>query len=1064
MAYDLSKKAKKNNGMGIERIAFILLFLSLFVMNGAAQSKRITGTIVDGLGEPIVGANIFVKGTSTGTITDINGKYTLEAPEGAALIVSFVGFISKEFKVGSELVYNLKLEEDMQALEELVVIGYGTVKKKDLTGAVGQVSNANIKDLKISNATQALAGQLSGVTVNQAVGTPGGAAVIRVRGAASITANSSPLYVIDGFPITGDLSTINPEDIESIDVLKDASASAIYGSRASNGVIMVTTKSGKAGKTTVNFDAYFGFQIVAKKLDLLNASQFMEINKEAFNAKYLANVPGAKITDPVATRPSGYRYKYPDFYDDPAAIAKVGKGTDWQNEIFRTAPVQNYQLNVSGGNEKTKYLFSTGYFNQEGIVLNTRFERYSLRAKIDSKIHDRVAIGVNLAPSYTNSNEIRVGHPSSGVIIQAVAIAPWVPIRYENGIYASAWDYAGPGGDGITGLSNAVASATEITNKINRLRVLGNAYMEIAFLSDKSLKFKTMLGADVLNYRRNFFLPAGRIPVAGKPGLGSPSDRKGESDAQETLNYLNENTLTYTKTFNDVHNIDAVAGFTMQKEIWKQTYTNGSDFPDDIIQVISNAKVKSGKSSLTEWAMLSYLARANYNYKSKYYATASMRSDGSSRFGKNNRFGYFPSGSVMWRISEENIVRDWNIFSDLKLRASYGLTGNNALANNYAAIGTIGTDNYVFGIDSGSIVSGAAMSTIANPDLTWEKASQLDLGLEAGFLDNRLTFGIDYYNRKTTDLLLNVPIPSITGFTSAYQNIGKVDNWGVELNAGAQILNRKDFSWTTHANLSINRNKVVALGPSGDPIYYTAQTSGQGHIVKIGCPLGTFYGFDHIGVYMNKAMYDANPKEATSQIGDAMYRDVDDNKVIDANDRTEIGNNQPDFIYGWNHSIRYKNFDLGILIQGSQGARILNIGKRYYENLEGNQNQLTTVLKRWRSEAEPGDGWMPRAYANPTGQTSQVSTRWVEDGSYMRVNNLTLGYSLPKLFLTRYGIERARIYVTAQNPLTITKYSGFNPEVSSTNDGTGDTVVTPGGDHGQYPTSKSFNLGLNLIF
>lgn len=1058
------KKQKRNNGMGIERIAFILLFLSLFVMNGAAQSKRITGTIVDGLGEPIVGANIFVKGTSTGTITDINGKYTLEAPEGAALIVSFVGFISKEFKVGSELVYNLKLEEDMQALEELVVIGYGTVKKKDLTGAVGQVSNANIKDLKISNATQALAGQLSGVTVNQAVGTPGAAAVIRVRGAASITANSSPLYVIDGFPITGDLSTINPEDIESIDVLKDASASAIYGSRASNGVIMVTTKSGKAGKTTVNFDAYFGFQIVAKKLDLLNASQFMEINKEAFNAKYLANVPGAKITDPVATRPSGYRYKYPDFYDDPAAIAKVGKGTDWQNEIFRTAPVQNYQLNVSGGNEKTKYLFSTGYFNQEGIVLNTRFERYSLRAKIDSKIHDRVAIGVNLAPSYTNSNEIRVGHPSSGVIIQAVAIAPWVPIRYENGIYASAWDYAGPGGDGITGLSNAVASATEITNKINRLRVLGNAYMEIAFLSDKSLKFKTMLGADVLNYRRNFFLPAGRIPVAGKPGLGSPSDRKGESDAQETLNYLNENTLTYTKTFNDVHNIDAVAGFTMQKEIWKQTYTNGSDFPDDIIQVISNAKVKSGKSSLTEWAMLSYLARVNYNYKSKYYATASMRSDGSSRFGKNNRFGYFPSGSVMWRISEENIVRDWNIFSDLKLRASYGLTGNNALANNYAAIGTIGTDNYVFGIDSGSIVSGAAMSTIANPDLTWEKASQLDLGLEAGFLDNRLTFGIDYYNRKTTDLLLNVPIPSITGFTSAYQNIGKVDNWGVELNAGAQILNRKDFSWTTHANLSINRNKVVALGPSGDPIYYTAQTSGQGHIVKIGCPLGTFYGFDHIGVYMNKAMYDANPKEATSQIGDAMYRDVDDNKVIDANDRTEIGNNQPDFIYGWNHSIRYKNFDLGILIQGSQGARILNIGKRYYENLEGNQNQLTTVLKRWRSEAEPGDGWMPRAYANPTGQTSQVSTRWVEDGSYMRVNNLTLGYSLPKLFLTRYGIERARIYVTAQNPLTITKYSGFNPEVSSTNDGTGDTVVTPGGDHGQYPTSKSFNLGLNLIF
>ena len=1048
----------------ILKTGIVALFVYLFPVNILAQSRHITGNVSDNAGEAIIGANISIKGASIGTITDINGRFMLEVPNDAVLVVTYVGYMPKELKVGAASDYHIVLTEDVHSLEELVVIGYGTVRKKDLTGAVGQVSNATIKDLKISNATQALAGQLSGVTVNQAVGTPGAAAVIRVRGAASITANSSPLYVVDGFPITGDLSTINPDDIESIDVLKDASASAIYGSRASNGVVMVTTKSGKAGKTTVNFDAYFGFQTVAKKLDLLNASQFMEINKEAFNAKYLANVPGAKITDPVATRPSGYRYKYPDFYDDPAAVAKVGNGTDWQDEIFRTAPVRNYQLNVSGGNEKTKYLFSTGYFNQEGIIINTRFERYSIRAKIDSKIHDRVTIGVNVAPSYTNSNEIRVGHPSRGVIIQAVAIAPWVPVKYENGVYASAWDYAGPGGDGITGLSNAVASAKEITNKINRLRVLGNAYMEIGFLRDKSLKFKTTLGADILNYRRNFFLPAGKIPVAGKPGLGSASDRRAESDAQETLNYLNENTLTYIKTFNDIHNVDAVVGFTMQKETWKQTYATGSDFPDDIIQVVANAKVKSASSALTEWAMISYLARINYNYKSKYYATASIRSDGSSRFGKNNRFGYFPSGSLMWRVSEEGIVKEWNIFSDLKLRASYGLTGNNALTNNYAAIGTIGTDNYVFGAGSGNIVSGAAMSTIANPHLTWEKASQLDLGIETGFFNNRLTFGIDYYNRKTTDLLLSVPIPSITGFTSAYQNIGKVDNWGLELNAGALVFNRKDFSWTTNANLSVNRNKVVALGPSGDPIYYTAQTSGQGHIVKIGYPLGTFYGFDHIGVYMNKAMYDANPKEATSQIGDAMYRDVDDNKVIDANDRTEIGNNQPDFIYGWNHSIRYKNFDLGILIQGSQGAQILNIGKRYYENLEGNQNQLTTVLKRWRSEADPGDGWMPRAYANPTGQTSQVSTHWVEDGSFIRLNNITLGYSLPQLFLNRYGVERARIYLTAQNPLTITNYSGFNPEVSSTNDGTGDTVVTPGGDHGQYPTSKSFSLGFNITF
>lgn len=514
----------------IIKTVIIALFVYLFSVSVSAQSKNITGTVSDNAGESIIGASISVKGTSAGTITDINGRFILEVLDGAVLVVTYVGYIPWELKVGAASDYHIVLMEDVQSLEELVVIGYGTVRKKDLTGAVGQISNANIKDLKISNATQALAGQLSGVTVNQAVGTPGAASVIRVRGAASITASSSPLYVVDGFPITGDMSMINPDDIESIDVLKDASASAIYGSRASNGVVIVTTKSGKAGKTTVSFDAYFGIQTVAKKLDLLNASQFMEINKDAFNAKYLANVPGARLTDPVETRPSGYRYKYPDFYDDPAAVAKVGNGTNWQDEIFRTAPVQNYQLNVSGGNEKTRYLFSMGYFNQEGIVLNTRFERYSLRAKIDSKIHDRVTIGVNVAPSYTNSNEIRVGHPSNGVIIQAVAIAPWVPVKYENGVYASAWDFAGPGGDGITGLSNAVASATEITNQVNRLRVLGNAYLEIALLGDKSLKIKTMLGADILNYRRNFFLPAGKIPVAGKPGLGSASDRKAEKE------------------------------------------------------------------------------------------------------------------------------------------------------------------------------------------------------------------------------------------------------------------------------------------------------------------------------------------------------------------------------------------------------------------------------------------------------------------------------------------------------------------------------------------------------
>jgi TonB-linked SusC/RagA family outer membrane protein len=413
----------------------------------------------------------------------------------------------------------------------------------------------------------------------------------------------------------------------------------------------------------------------------------------------------------------------------------------------------------------------------------------------------------------------------------------------------------------------------------------------------------------------------------------------------------------------------------------------------------------------------------------------------------------------MWRASEEKFISNLDLFSDLKLRASYGVTGNDALSNNYAAIGTIATSNYVFGGGSGVIVNGANMNSITNPDLTWEKASQLDLGLEMGFFDNRLTVGTDYYSRKTTDLLLNVPIPTITGFGSAYQNIGKVDNWGLEFNVGANIINNRDFSWLVNANLSLNRNEVKALGPAGDPIYYTAQTSGQGHVLKIGHPTGTFYGFDHIGVYMNQKMFDENPKEATSNVGDAMYRDVNGDKVITSDDRTEIGNAEPDFYYGINNTFSYKNFDLGILIQGSYGGEILNIGKRYYENLEGNQNQLRTVLNRWKSEEDPGDGWMPRVRSTPTGQTSQVSSRWVEDGSYLRVNNITFGYSFSNRILSRVNIENLRIYLSAQNPILITKYSGFNPEVN-----TSENTVHAGSDHGVYPTSKSYSFGLNITF
>ncbi|RIH62924.1 SusC/RagA family TonB-linked outer membrane protein [Mariniphaga sediminis] len=1030
------------------------------LLNINFQQKTVTGMVTDQSGLPLPGVTVVVPGTTTGTVTNADGNFSLAVPDGTEILqFSFVGMQTQEVSIAGRTTFTVVLEEETIGIEEVVAIGYGTVKRTDLTGSVGQVSSDNLKDLNISNTTQALAGQISGVSVQQGSGSPGKGAIIRVRGAASITANSDPLYVIDGFPITGDLSVLNPNDIASIEVLKDASASAIYGSRASNGVILITTKSGKKGEAKIQFDSYVGFQTVAKTLDLMNAQEFIELNREAFNTKYIESVPGAKITDPVVNRPSGYRYKYPDFYDDPAAVAAVGNGTDWQDEIFRSAPIQNYQLNVSGGSESTNYFFSAGYFNQEGIIINSNFERFSLRAKIDTKITDRLTAGINLAPNYSINNDIAEGHPSNGVIIQALAIAPWIPVRYDNGVYGTATDYGKAGGDGITGIVNAVATATHTKNQSNRLQMFSNAYAELSLLSDKSLKLRTSIGATITNYRRNYFRAAGLMPIAGNPGLGLPQHRRAESDAQETFNYLNENTLSYSKTLNEKHNFDAVAGFTVQKQTWMQTYANGSDFPDDIIEVISNATIRQGSSNINEWAMMSYLGRLNYNYNNKYYVTASFRSDGSSKFGKNNRFGNFPSMSLMWRAIEEDFIKNGNLFSDLRLRASYGVTGNDNLSNNYAAIGTIATSNYAFGAGSGVIVNGANMNSISNHNLTWEKASQLDLGLEFGFFDNKLTFLTDFYSRKTTDLLLNVPVPTITGFSNAYQNIGRVDNWGLEFNIRANAINTNDFSWLISANLSMNRNEVKALGPSGDPIYYTGQTRGEGHVLKIGFPMGTFYGYDHIGVYMNQEMFDENPKEATSHVGDAMYRDVNGDKVITAADRTEIGKAEPDFYYGINNSFSYKNFDLGILIQGSYGGEILHIGKRYYENLEGNQNQLRTVLNRWRSEEDPGDGWIPRVRSTPTGQTSQISTRWVEDGSYLRVNNITLGYSFSNTTLSKLNIENMRVNISAQNPITITNYSGFNPEVN-----TSENTVLAGSDHGVYPLSKSFTLGLNITF
>lgn len=1018
------------------------------------NGKTVTGTITDALG-PIAGANVVVKGTTIGSITDMDGHYTIDGvPANSTLVFSYIGYTSQEVRVGNQSAINITLAEDSEALDEVVVVGYGVMKKKDLTGAVAQISSGSLRDLKVSHPSEAMAGKLAGVQVQQVGGQPGQAATIRVRGSGSITASSSPLYVVDGYPL-GDqnLNAINPNDIESIEVLKDASAAAIYGSRAANGVVLVTTKSGKAGKLSVSLDIYAGFQNVTKKMDLMDAQQFVEFSKEAFNNHYLEKVPGSSISDPLSVRPSGNRYRYPAFYDDAAYVASLGAGTDWQDEIFRTSPVQNYQLTVTGGDEKTKYMFSAGYFNQQGVVINSDYERFSARARIDSDLNSWLKLGVNLAPTYMVANKTTQGHwASDGVINSALATSSVVPVYNADGSWASQAMYA-VASDGLSGVPNAVA-CSNIRNYDTDLRLFSNGYIELQPI--KNLKIKSTIGADIREYRNEFFRPA-TIPSNGNVAPLPSTDRKATEKSAETVNWLNENTVSYFGSWKR-HEMDAVAGFTAQKNTYRYTEATGSDFPNDQIQTLNNATVKSSKSRRDSWTLLSYLARVNYRYDNRYYLTASIRADGSSRFGKNNRYGYFPSGSVAWRLSQESFLKEVDWLTDMKIRASHGITGNNNIGD-YASIGIMENANYVLGTGSGNVVNGASQKSFSNADLTWEKTRQTDIGFEMAVLDSRLSVSVDLYYRKTTDLLMNVDIPTITGFANAMQNIGQMSNKGIEITLNGAPFRKQHFNWDITGNISVNRNEVLALGPTNDPIFGDGG-AGTTHITMVGEPIGSFYGYKMIGIFKTEKELNSYPHFADTQVGDVMFEDVNGDKKINADDRTIIGNNMPDFTWGMTNTFTFGQFDASISLQGVVGNEVLHLGRRFYTQGEGNQNQLAEMMGRWQSESQPGSGWIPRANSQPTGQNNAISSRWVENASFLRINNLTVGYSLPEALTKPCGIQRARFYVSGQNLLTLTGYSGYNPETSFKED----EATIPGTDYGMYPLYRSCTFGINVTF
>ena len=1049
-------------------------FARQIVHETVVLEKTITGQVTDlSTDETLPGVNVVVKGTTVGTVTDIDGKYRLTAPDDAqTLVFSSVGYTRKEVAIGNQTVINLEMAPDIQSLSEVVVVGYGTQQKGDVIGSITSIDAEKLADLPVAGFEQALSGQAPGVQVSQVTGTPGGAVRIQIRGNVSVSSNSEPLYVIDGFPISVDgqqnsnpLTTINPNDIASIEVLKDASATAIYGSRASNGVVIITTKGGKSGKTRINLDAYTGFQQVEKTIDVLQGQQSAQAQIEARNNQYLLEYgdAGADINDDNDTRRvisggDGAVLLNPRLLaiaNDPSAQEFA---TDWQDEIFQTAPMSSMQLSASGGSDQSQFFISGNYFNQQGIVINSGFDRYTLRANLNNNLTDKVQLGLNLTTSYTNRDLVNAegSWHVGGVVSSALMFDPTLPVLDEEGNYSSIERFANPP------IVNPVQIANESTNKQRQTRLLGNIYLQYKPIEDLTLKVS--FGSDIFNTRRERF------------ALSSlPQRAWGPSQADEELsdlrNFLGEFTINYDKTFDEAHTINALVGYTAQQETFNATYIGATNFPNDYVQDLNNGVISNYQKSVQEWTLTSLLARLNYAYNSRYLLTLTARADGSSRFGRENRWGTFPSAAIGWRISEEAFLSGSDFIEDLKLRASYGLTGNNAIGN-YSAIGLLSTANYSFG---GTLAQGLLQQTLENEQLSWEATAQFNVGANLSILRGRLSLTADYYHKRTEDLLLQVPVPAISGFTNYQTNIGELTNKGWEIGLETYNIDNGSLRWTTNLNIYANKNSVVALGPSDDPIVASAGVGLPTHITQIGSPISSYYGYVWESIYQSQEEIDNGPAiELGGRApvpGDVRLKDVNKDNVIDDGDQTIIGDWQPDFSFGVTNNITYKGFDLSVLIQGSIGNEIYSISKRNFGNPEVFSPNILqeTFDDAWRSVENPGNG-VPRLVRNQGQNAGAISSSYfVEDGSFVRIRNITLGYNFQSSFLERTRFSKLRLYASVQNAFLFTNYYGYNPEIETTT-GTGspfDQSLNPlvrGVDFGGYPLARTFTFGINASF
>ena len=1034
-------------------------FPALSTTKGISDLKAVqimvSGTVTDESKAALPGVNVLEKGTTNGTATDASGRYTLNVEnEQSILVFSFIGYENIEVPVGSKSVIDVSLIPSTNALQEVVVIGYGSVERKDLTGSVASVGSGEIKQMAATRLDQALIGKMAGVQVKPVSGEPGAPQQIRIRGIGSISAGAGPLYVVDGYPV-GSIQTINPNDIESIDVLKDASATAIYGSRGSNGVIIINTKRGKVGAPTITFDAFYGVQKISKTPDFQTAIEQAQHYYDGIRNKNIDE--GNDVSIPVE------QWKVPV----PITIIEVLEGrpttqpgatldfTEPLDDVLQTAPIQQYQLSASGGSENVRYAVGGEYLNQDGIVINTNFKRYSARANLDAKFSDKFAIKLNVNPSF--ADKYNVGGPgvdqvgqdvsrTSDVIYNALVIPQYYSVWNADGTYFP----FGDGLDAVVSTQNPVAIAQEVVRTQKVIGFLGNLNAEYKIL--EGLKFNAMLGTNLMSIKGMTFKP--QLPsFQNNPAVGT-------DNATMVVNWINEYTLNYAKSFGK-HSLTALVGFTSQKETYESNSMTSNRYPNNLVPTLSAVSgiLTGGTAEISEWTMISYLGRVNYDFKNKYFFTASVRADGSSRFGSDNKWGVFPSAAFAWRVSDESFFQSVAPRMQLKIRTSYGETGNNNIGN-YDAYATINYEKYTLG---GGAVGGYAPGRLANPGLTWETQKSFNFGLDLGFFNERLTFSVDYFQSKNYDLLLNVNVPDVTGFSSALQNIGEVKNDGWELQLSSVNID-KAFKWTTDFNISAYDNEVLKLGPQGDPII-----SG-GNITQLGQPIGMFYGWLSDGIFMNQAELDAGPifnpgARDASRVGDVRFIDVSGPEgvpdgVINSFDKTIMGTPYPDFYYGMTNNFSYKNFTLSIGLQGSYGNEILALSRNQVANLRSRFRQLSIMNDYWKSESEPGNGSSPRPNDTPTGNfRGTYSQLWLDEGTYLRINNISLGYSIPQSIVEKLKLTTLRIYTTATNPFIFTDHVGFNPDVSRS-----DNSLTPGNENFEYPLPKSLIFGLNIGF